>query len=564
MSENQKKKKVVIIDDNTEILYLVERILKDTEFKVFKATDGKEGIRLAKEKKPDIVILDIHMPGFDGFITCKVIKRNVQTKDIPVIFLTGKKSKEDLKKAIQSGGVDYIVKPFQPSDLLTRIRRVTGASQIAGRKKGDAEDVGENQKEETTNGSPGKIASQRDSISIEHQGDVTIIKSYIRNFTIENIHIIQGIFANIIFDGWYKVVFDTSHIVQIDSAGLGLLISTNEALKSNGYELRLTFPEKSVNNRFTYIKINDLFKTYSTIHEAVESFTGVSEQEKDDGENELNVCLTCTFVNTPEARYCSYCGTNLMLGKGEEILKALSSVVSKKVIAEAQTRDIKNINKARNIIAEAYKIPSEFIVEILIDNTTITYTSKKSDSRKFRTEEIIGIQAPVIFNQKIQLVPETVVNLANPLVGLSTKYHTSIHEIDVENDILYVKYGEDAVSLHSQKNFSVALKVPLPITLAVPTIQHAGQRFKAQILELSRTRMIIFSEEPISVKKCMAVRFELPEGDVISSPLVFAQRGNQKFMYGIEFRLVDEKDSSLITQFMYKRQIELARGLDEM
>ena len=124
------KKKVLVIDDNPDIGDLVDRIIKGTEFELLKASDGREGIQIAREHKPDIILLDIMMPKFDGFMTGKALKRNIGTKNIPIIFLTGKKTKEDISAAIQAGGSDYIVKPFSPSDLLARLRKMAESKEI--------------------------------------------------------------------------------------------------------------------------------------------------------------------------------------------------------------------------------------------------------------------------------------------------------------------------------------------------------------------------------------------------------------------------------------------------
>ena len=93
---NSEKKIVLIIDDREEIRDIVIATLRGSEFEVFEASNGRDGIQVAKEQKPDLILLDIIMPGFDGFATCKIIKRNPDIKDIPVIFLTAKKSKEDI------------------------------------------------------------------------------------------------------------------------------------------------------------------------------------------------------------------------------------------------------------------------------------------------------------------------------------------------------------------------------------------------------------------------------------------------------------------------------------
>ena len=80
------KKKVLVIDDHEEILELVEITLRGSEFEVLKASGGKSGIIIAREQKPDIILLDIMMPVFDGYMTSKVLKRNLVTKNIPIIF----------------------------------------------------------------------------------------------------------------------------------------------------------------------------------------------------------------------------------------------------------------------------------------------------------------------------------------------------------------------------------------------------------------------------------------------------------------------------------------------
>ncbi|MBT4483500.1 MAG: response regulator [Candidatus Latescibacteria bacterium] len=119
-------KKVLLIDDDKTILELVEASLYETEFKLFTSTDPIEGIRIAKEILPDVILLDVMMPKIDGYMAGKVFKRNPSTKNIPIIFFTAKKTKDDILKAITSGGIDYIAKPFNISDLLAKLRKATG------------------------------------------------------------------------------------------------------------------------------------------------------------------------------------------------------------------------------------------------------------------------------------------------------------------------------------------------------------------------------------------------------------------------------------------------------
>ena len=124
MVSQNKKIPILVIDDDVNILDLIEKILEDTEFAVLKASDGHDGIKIAKEHNPSIILLDILMPNHDGFMICNILKRNVNTKNIPVIFMTGVTSKEHILKAIKVGASDYIVKPFVLGDLLTKLRKI--------------------------------------------------------------------------------------------------------------------------------------------------------------------------------------------------------------------------------------------------------------------------------------------------------------------------------------------------------------------------------------------------------------------------------------------------------
>ena len=120
MVSQNKKPLVLVIDDEVQILNLIDEIFKGTEFNVLLASDGYEGIKIAKKYNPSIILLDIIMPKLDGFMICNTLKRNVNTKNIPVIFMTGVTTKEHIIKAIKVGASDYIVKPFMPNNLLTK------------------------------------------------------------------------------------------------------------------------------------------------------------------------------------------------------------------------------------------------------------------------------------------------------------------------------------------------------------------------------------------------------------------------------------------------------------
>ena len=124
MAENkseQSKPLVLVVDDVNLNLKVVGKLLSKNGYKVSAAPTGKKALNLLKKIEPDLILLDIMMPGIDGFEVCEKIKNKEKTQDIPVIFLTGKNEEEDIAKGFAAGGVDYITKPFNKSELLARV-----------------------------------------------------------------------------------------------------------------------------------------------------------------------------------------------------------------------------------------------------------------------------------------------------------------------------------------------------------------------------------------------------------------------------------------------------------
>ncbi|HIK27587.1 MAG: response regulator [Oscillatoriaceae bacterium SKW80] len=121
-SKNLAKKSILIIDDSPTNLELISELFNDSEFEVCIAPDGEVGIKKAEVERPDLILLDVIMPGIDGFETCKMLKKNPATKDIPVIFMTARSETVDKVKGLTIGAVDYITKPFQQEEVLARLR----------------------------------------------------------------------------------------------------------------------------------------------------------------------------------------------------------------------------------------------------------------------------------------------------------------------------------------------------------------------------------------------------------------------------------------------------------
>ncbi len=115
--------KILVIDDNRDLLEMVSYILGLSGHHVIKASCGMTGIEQACRQKPDLVLLDIMMPGFDGFQTCQKLKSNPRTRCIPVFMLTALEKISDVEKAFKTGADDYITKPFdndQLNDIICR------------------------------------------------------------------------------------------------------------------------------------------------------------------------------------------------------------------------------------------------------------------------------------------------------------------------------------------------------------------------------------------------------------------------------------------------------------
>jgi len=114
----KKAARILVVDDEPEITEIIEAFLDNAGYQVRVLNKAQEAIENAQEFKPDLILLDIMMPGTDGYTVCNQIKENAGLKNTPVIFLTGKDSKDDQGKSFQVGGDMYIKKPFSCERLL--------------------------------------------------------------------------------------------------------------------------------------------------------------------------------------------------------------------------------------------------------------------------------------------------------------------------------------------------------------------------------------------------------------------------------------------------------------
>ena len=118
------REKILIIEDEPDIIKMLEYNLKKEGFRITSASDGREALRRAEREHPDIIILDLMLPEIDGLEVCKTLKQSSDTADIPVIMLTAKAQETDKIVGLELGADDYITKPFSIRELTARVKAV--------------------------------------------------------------------------------------------------------------------------------------------------------------------------------------------------------------------------------------------------------------------------------------------------------------------------------------------------------------------------------------------------------------------------------------------------------
>jgi len=120
--DEQKTPVILVVDDNRENLELLEAYLEDIPCETIPAYDGPEALDIVKKQKPDLILLDIMMPKMSGFEVCRKIKSDPNTTDIPIIMVTALSEFGDIERSIGSGTDDFISKPVNKLELLTRVK----------------------------------------------------------------------------------------------------------------------------------------------------------------------------------------------------------------------------------------------------------------------------------------------------------------------------------------------------------------------------------------------------------------------------------------------------------
>ena len=118
------RKKILIVEDDPTLLKLQSILLTNRGYEVEATMSGATALQIIAEKSPDLLLLDVRLPGMSGFEVCKQLRKNSATKDLPVVFLSAKDSAEDIRYARKVGGNEYIVKPCKSKNVLNAIKGI--------------------------------------------------------------------------------------------------------------------------------------------------------------------------------------------------------------------------------------------------------------------------------------------------------------------------------------------------------------------------------------------------------------------------------------------------------
>jgi DNA-binding response OmpR family regulator len=126
MSENGRTPTILVADDEEDLRELVAYRLTRSGYEVVPAGDGQEALQLARERTPDLMVLDVMMPRLDGYELTRRVRAEESLRSVPVILLTARSQESDVSRGFEVGADDYLRKPFSPDELVARVRAVLG------------------------------------------------------------------------------------------------------------------------------------------------------------------------------------------------------------------------------------------------------------------------------------------------------------------------------------------------------------------------------------------------------------------------------------------------------
>lgn len=131
-SQPTRQPSLLIVEDEQDLLEVLRFSLTREGFSVRTAENGEDAIRMVRQKRPDLIVLDLMLPTIDGLSVCRALRTNDQTRAVPIVMLTAKGEESDIVKGLEAGADDYVTKPFSPKVLLARINAVLRRSDTSG------------------------------------------------------------------------------------------------------------------------------------------------------------------------------------------------------------------------------------------------------------------------------------------------------------------------------------------------------------------------------------------------------------------------------------------------
>lgn len=122
LAATMNRKKILVVDDSPTAIMWQRMILEDEAYDVLTAGDGAEGVRVARESRPDLVLLDVVMPRMNGFDACRAMRADDVTRDVPILMVTTRSEMDQVMRGFESGCNEYITKPVDRTELLTKVR----------------------------------------------------------------------------------------------------------------------------------------------------------------------------------------------------------------------------------------------------------------------------------------------------------------------------------------------------------------------------------------------------------------------------------------------------------
>ncbi|MGN6553301.1 MAG: response regulator transcription factor [Verrucomicrobiota bacterium] len=119
-----RRKKILVVEDHAELLELLRLQFKEEGFAIATATDGIEAVRKARAHRPDLILLDVMLPELDGFAVCEILRKDANTKDIPIIMVSGLTGQLPRCAGFEAGATDFVTKPITPAALVAKVRQL--------------------------------------------------------------------------------------------------------------------------------------------------------------------------------------------------------------------------------------------------------------------------------------------------------------------------------------------------------------------------------------------------------------------------------------------------------